>query len=139
VWKSDNSDTYIVNIIDEKWIVVSLDNTDYKKIENDLINGNFETKDLGEFEIEIYETTKRHQDEIELKNLEKRSFIKLNSKCFKYTRDVIKNEKMGDWILEKTKTDNIIIFFKEYLENSGRFLCIHILFLRLNFILLIRI
>ena len=117
MWKNNNSDIYFINVIDEKWIVVSLDN---KKIENDLINGSLKTKDLGEFQIEIYETTKRYQDEIELQNLETRSFIKLNSKSLKYKREDIETENSGDWILEKTKTDNIIIFFKEYIENSGR-------------------
>ena len=120
VWKNDNSDTYIVNIIDEKWIVVSLDNIDYKKIENDLINGNLKTEDLGKFQIEIYETTKRYQDEIELHNSETRSFIKLNSKSLRYKREEIETENSGNWFLDMTKIDNILYFFKQYIDNSGK-------------------
>ncbi len=93
VWKNDNSDIYSINVIDEKWIVVPLDNIDYKKIENDLINGNLKTEDLGKFQIEIYETTKRYQDEIELHNSETRSFIKLNSKKLRYKREEIEDLK----------------------------------------------
>jgi hypothetical protein len=120
VWKNDNSDIYSINVIDEKWIVVPLDNIDYKKIENDLINGNLKTQDLGKFQIEIYETTKRYQDEIELQNLETRSFIKLNSKSLKYKRGDIETENSGNWFLDMTKIDNILYFFKEYIENSGK-------------------
>jgi hypothetical protein len=120
VWKNDNSDIYSINVIDEKWIVVPLDNIDYKKIENDLINGNLKTQDLGKFQIEIYETTKRYQDEIELQNLETRSFIKLNSKSLKYKRGDIETENSGNWFLDMTKIDNILYFFKEYIDNSGK-------------------
>ena len=117
MWKNNNSDIYFINVIDEKWIVVSLDN---KKIENDLINGSLKTKDLGEFQIEIYETTKRYQDEIELQNLETRSFIKLNSKSLKYKREDIETENSGNWFLDMTKIDNILYFFKEYINKSGK-------------------
>lgn len=120
MWKNDNSDIYSINVIDEKWIVVPLDNIDYKKIENDLINGNLKTEDLGKFQIEIYETTKRYQDEIELQNLETRSFIKLNSKSLKYKREDIETENSGNWFLDMTKIDNILYFFKEYIDNSGK-------------------
>ena len=120
MWKNDNSDIYSINVIDEKWIVVPLDNIDYKKIENDLINGNLKTQDLGKFQIEIYETTKRYQDEIELQNLETRSFIKLNSKSLKYKREDIETENSGNWFLDMTKIDNILYFFKEYIDNSGK-------------------
>ena len=120
MWKNDNSDIYSINVIDEKWIVVPLDNIDYKKIENDLINGNLKTQDLGKFQIEIYETTKRYQDEIELQNLETRSFIKLNSKSLKYKRGDIETENSGNWFLDMTKIDNILYFFKEYIDNSGK-------------------
>jgi len=120
VWKNDNSDIYSINVIDEKWIVVPLDNIDYKKIENDLINGNLKTEDLGKFQIEIYETTKRYQDEIELHNSETRSFIKLNSKKLRYKREEIETENSGNWFLDMTKIDNILYFFKQYIDNSGK-------------------
>jgi hypothetical protein len=120
VWKNDNSDIYSINVIDEKWIVVPLDNIDYKKIENDLINGNLKTEDLGKFQIEIYETTKRYQDEIELHNSETRSFIKLNSKSLRYKREEIETENSGNWFLDMTKIDNILYFFKQYIDNSGK-------------------
>ncbi len=120
VWKNDNSDIYSINVIDEKWIVVPLDNIDYKKIENYLINGNLKTEDLGQFQIEIYETTKRYQDEIELHNSETRSFIKLNSKKLRYKREEIETENSGNWFLDMTKIDNILYFFKQYIDNSGK-------------------
>jgi len=85
-----------------------------------LINGNLKTEDLGQFQIEIYETTKRYQDEIELHNSERRSFIKLNSKKLRYKREEIETENSGNWFLDMTKIDNILYFFKQYIDNSGK-------------------